>query len=343
MKKQFIIIMASVLTLVVSGQVMAETQYTITNLGNFTVKGINDSGQAVGTSWENGMPQGIIWQNGSVTHLGNLQDHGQVYANTINNIGDVAGHAWTVSGDNADAFLWKNGHFTILGTLGGTHTAAYGINDSGKIVGHSLLGDGYSGHAFLWDSGKMTDLGMGEALSINNKSQITGYNGNTHAVLWQNDMSIIDLGTLGGKASWGKAINETGQIVGESYITGDSAIHAFLWQDETMEDIGILPGYIHSVALGINDIGQVVGKSEISIAGQLYSEAFLWQDGKMTDLGMGTALAINNNGWIVGQIYEQAVLWKPIPEPATLLLLGFGAVMLRKKHKKSLRSPRARR
>jgi len=332
MKKQFIIMMASVLMLVVSGQVRAETQYTITNLGNFTVEGINDSGQVVGTSWEEtGMPQGIIWQNGSVTHLGDLPGYGQVYANAINNTGDVAGHVWTVSGNNADAYLWKNGHFTILGTLGSTQTAANSINDYGKIVGLSKLEGGDRNHAFLWDSGNMTDLGMGVALSINNNSQITGYNGNSHAVLWQNDMSIIDLGTLGGKASWGEAINETGQIVGESFITGDSAIHAFLWQDGTMEDIGILPGYINSIALGINDIGQVVGKSEISIAGQLYSEAFLWQDGKMTDLGMGTALAINNNGWIVGQIYEQAVLWKPIPEPVTLLLLGLGAVMLRKR------------
>ncbi|MCX5635302.1 MAG: HAF repeat-containing protein, partial [Planctomycetota bacterium] len=53
MKKQFIIMMASVLMLVGSGQVMAVTQYTITDLGTLggsysRAIGINDSGKVVG-------------------------------------------------------------------------------------------------------------------------------------------------------------------------------------------------------------------------------------------------------------------------------------------------------
>src|SRR5262249_38627315 len=38
-----------------------------------------------------------------------------------------------------------------------------------------------------------------------------------------------DLGTLGGTASLGIAVNDAGQVAGYSYITGDSAFHAFLY------------------------------------------------------------------------------------------------------------------
>jgi hypothetical protein len=51
MKKQFIIMMTSVLMLVGSGQVMAVTQYTITELtiggSDSAAYGINESGQVI--------------------------------------------------------------------------------------------------------------------------------------------------------------------------------------------------------------------------------------------------------------------------------------------------------
>jgi probable HAF family extracellular repeat protein len=38
------------------------------------------------------------------------------------------------------------------------------------------------------------------------------------------------------------AINNRGQIVGESDLPGDTATHAFLWQNGVMTDLGTLPG-----------------------------------------------------------------------------------------------------
>jgi len=72
--------------------------------------------------------------------------------------------------------------------------------------------------------------------------------------------TMQDLGTLGGSESYASGINNSGQIVGDSYITGDSVRHAFLYDDGKMKDVGNSGGS-YSVAYGINDSGQVVGLS----------------------------------------------------------------------------------
>lgn len=115
--------------------------------------------------------------------------------------------------------------------------------------------------------------------------------------------TITDLGTLpGGNASYATAINNTGQVVGNSY-KGHGTSQAFLYSNGQMQGLGTLPGNTDSFATGINSAGQVVGKGVIAGVG---AHAFLYSNGKMQDLGTlpgGTsseAIGINDAGQVVG-------------------------------------------
>jgi len=204
---------------------------------------------------------------------------------------------------------------TDLGTLGGNVSQAQAVNDLGQVVGWSTIDTGTGlKHAFRWENGVMTDLGTyrdweSGAFGINNSGQVVG--NSRHALLWNGDGGIVDLGVLHGDAKytmWSLAydINEAGQVVGDSPSAAlDGSDHGYIWDREHgMVSIGKLgdPGaYDHTVAHAINDAGQVVGWSYVGPA-----HAFLWDAASgMVDLGTFTGWAsfaydINNLGQVVG-------------------------------------------
>jgi probable HAF family extracellular repeat protein len=129
-----------------------------------------------------------------------------------------------------------------------------------------------------------------------------------------------DLDTLGGNNSWGRDINNSHRVVGESdtdpATTGGSSLtRAFLWQNGTMTDLGALASNAFSAASAINNSGVIVGWAG-NEDGQ--RRAFIYENGSMRNLNdlictqteegvtfvpgimLTEARDINGDGWIVG-------------------------------------------
>jgi len=132
--------------------------------------------------------------------------------------------------------------------------------------------------------------------------------------------TVADLGTLGGSFSWAFAVNNKGWVVGIATLAGDTSLHAFLWHDGLMTDLGILghPETLPiSTAVAINGAGEIVGVSETnepdpfgenSCGNFLVCLPVVWQDNEIKVLPTlggtnGVANDVNESG-LVGGVAE---------------------------------------
>lgn len=124
---------------------------------------------------------------------------------------------------------------------------------------------------------------------------------------------ITDLGTLGGTQSFAYALNDSGQVVGLSSISGDASNHAFLYSNGKMIDLYPLNSQnVQTVGpTHINNAGQIASGV---VVGGVYVPAILDSTtgeltltgtlGGVTSYGFnGVAMSINNQGNAVGYSY----------------------------------------
>jgi probable HAF family extracellular repeat protein len=158
------------------------------------------------------------------------------------------------------AFLWDNEKgMQDLGTLGGTDARALLINEQGQVVVHSYTGS-----------------------TVNTSCN---YPLPTDSFIWQKDTGMVDLGGLGGTFTLAFGLNQRGQIVGSSNLTGDQQSDAFLWEHGNPRDLGGSLGGSFTGAESINEEGEAVGYAYL--AGDANFHAILWKEvGRLKDLGV---------------------------------------------------------
>jgi probable HAF family extracellular repeat protein len=261
--------------------------YSITDLGTLAgassgvAVDLNNRGQAAGTSFfSDGVSRATLFSGGAVTDLGVLSassPDGFSRGNGINESGQVVGastfnNSTSTNSTATHGSVYGGGSMRDIGTLGGTNSEAYAINNAGQIVGGADIAPTNTGrvtHPFVYNNGVMTDLG-----------------------------------SFGGSAE-ARHINNTGQIVGYSFLGSTSVSHAFLYSGGTLTDLGTLANgtdFATSGASRINDRGQIVGYSSAPFEA---THGFLYSAGVMTNIGslggsITSAFDINNLGQIVG-------------------------------------------
>ncbi|MEH2259039.1 DUF3466 family protein [Nostoc sp.] len=317
------------ISLTASKSALAVSLYSLTDLGNLTGEAysyatdINNSGEiAINT-----LGGSFFYSNGSLQKISPLPGDSQLGVTGINNLGQVVGNSIGKTDSDNNVFIYSGGTTQNTGLKG----IPYAINDSGEVVGGTTGGGIFPklafpyGAAFLYRNGTTTIINSNlnenyVAYGINNLSQVAGISGSSGRAFLSDNGIITNLGTLpGDRYSQANDINDSGQVVGSSGLTGVNDTHAFLYSSSTgLQNLGRLrPTDLFSTGLGINNLGQVVGFSGTSnnffAADGNGLRAFLYSDNTLYDLNdliapgseagftLTAASAINNNGQIVGR------------------------------------------
>lgn len=254
----------------------------------------------------------VVWHNGRITDLGFLPGGGyESQAVSVNNRGEVVGAATNLIPDansfalvsvfllgtgypyQSRAFIWDSTHgMRDLGTLGTGHdAAATAINEQGQVIGYSYKDTTTPGGCFL-------------ALSFQSVLDMGAF-------IWDEQHGMRDLGNFGGTCTMATALNNHGQVVGSSNVSGDLYQRPFIWENGMLRDLGGSLGGNGAGATRINEKGEVTGSA--NLPGDQTFHATLWRGvGQMTELG-----SVDNDPWAFGWAINDKTQVVGISSPAS--------------------------
>lgn len=211
----------------------------------------------------------------TLTPIGTLPGGSYSFATGIGEQGWAIGYADTAEG-HTHAFVF-DGTLRDLGTLGGRISVAKAILDDGSILGISTTAAGQL-HAFRYTD-VMQDLGPIRGTfeqTVGWDEVQPGLEGGPDAAGYHrtflNDGTPRDLGTLGGRFTYGLDRNAAGDVVGYSE-NSEGAQRAFLFSEDQLVDLNLFiqpndgparhssstTSWVLRSAESINDSGQIAG------------------------------------------------------------------------------------
>jgi uncharacterized membrane protein len=205
------------------------------------------------------------------------------------------------------AFVQIGAKLVLLPGLGGTYSKALAIGRS-TVVGSTQTA-ARALHAVEWrtpararDLGTLPGGSFSRAFGINGRDVVVGesnetLNGKAQAVMWTRGR-ISKLGLLaGGSLSSAIALNGQGAAVGYA-DDADGRAKAVRFSQGKVELLGSL-GDDPSLALDINDAGQIVGNASVHM-GLMKMRGFIWERGEMRELDD----LIADAGWVLMGAYR---------------------------------------
>ena len=241
----------------------------------------------------------------------------------MNDLGQVVGTGES-QGESLPMWVWSAGVGVRSYGSGGELGIPMDINNAGQVV----LTSGPGPSIWTAAAGRQPLAAAEYVSAINNSGVVVGasyiHSGQdyrTQAAYWPTPDNVQLIAKLPGRPgpTWAEAINDRGDVVGDSWPTAESPNHrAFLRTAKgALIDLGTLPGQTDSYAWGVNNRTHVIGYSRVGVA---TPRGFLWTPERgMQDLedvtgAAMTPVATNDAGVIVGNSIEfgRAVYyWSP--------------------------------
>jgi probable HAF family extracellular repeat protein len=352
---------------ILGANAQAAVLYSLSDLGAGTAHAINAAGQVAGDAQTQDGARAFRYSNGAVSNFGTLGGQDS-FGRGILDSGVVIGSS-TLANGLVHGFQSAGGSSNSITDLctaslcERSFSATDGNDDFFKSIS-AASAPGQNEAGYLFSNYVRIGTEPGAAIAINRNNVIAGVLGGQAFFSDLAGGPILRIGTLGGATSFADDLNDMSAIVGRSDIA-DGSQRAFVYSNGVMTNLGALGtsglGATFSAALGINNLGLIVGESTYAGSDFNDTHAVLWQNGVATDLNslidpaagfvLAGAHGINDNGQIVGYGYlasdilrvnRRAFLLSPqvaaaVPAPASwaLLIAGFGMVgagMRRSRH-----------
>ncbi len=322
--------------------------------------GINDQGQIVGTCRVGYQSRAVMWdRTGAISVIASVSDARSSGAGRINNQGHILIGIDPQTGLSTSILATVDSVIRTYPVAAAGEVGMLSLNDRDQMVGYENNRDPYINMGVFWDGDSVVDMTHGSVpdvlgavpLDLNNNGWAVGYYNDyknydrSQACLWRSPSQMEYLLSEETDFSEAVAINDAGQVVGGCDLP-DGGGGWFLWQNGAHRFLNLPSNKNMLTANDINNSAQIVGRfgffTDEAPAPTETCDAFVWQDDVFCSLPSpylySEALAVNNNGWVVGWACNSIsnsytdithpMLWVPVPEPSSLLSVIAGAMGL---------------